>query len=116
MDDEEKFHSIVRGVKVLIRRYVPGSEDAIQLDKMGIPIECQLCGQEYEEDEEDDGTVITHTELVQMIVMVEQKVMVAENIISTDYIPFPYILLYCRHCLEAHFKAPTRPEDLIYIQ
>lgn len=116
MDDQEKFHAIVKGVKVLVRKYDKDSEDALHMEKLGIPLKCQSCGEEFEDEEDDEGTEIVHNEMVEMIVLVQQKVMVADNIISTDFVPYPYIVLYCRHCLEGIFKKPLKAEDLVYIQ
>ena len=116
MDDQEKFSQIVKGIKVLVRKYEKGSEDALHIEKLGIPLKCQACGEDFEDEENDEGTEITHNEMVEMIILVQQKVMVADNIISKDFVPFPYIVLYCRHCLEAIFKKPVVAEDLVYIQ
>lgn len=97
--EKNPFREVVKTIRVTVHKLEPGSEDDKQLRRAGMPIKCAAC----ENDE---------SELAQVIVMVDQKIMLPDGL-SGDYLTNPFIVLYCKGCWDSVFAQKV---DLPFYQ
>lgn len=62
-----------------------------------MPLKCQCCDEYFDEDNPDA------TQLMIVVITLEQKVMLPDNIISNEYLPNTFLVSYCQHCVTTLF-------------